>query len=55
MLFHPLLGAALAVAATATPIDQQPILEGGLAPHKVDLITESVPTHRALDLNRNHS
>lgn len=50
MLFQPLLGAALAVAVAATPIDQQPILEGGLAPHNVDLITESVFTQRATDL-----
>lgn len=48
MLFHTLLGAALAIATTATPIDQQPILEGGLAPHNADLITESVPKYRAL-------
>lgn len=49
MFITPLLSAALAVVATATPIDQQPIFEErdeGKAFHKhVDVIKESVFYH----------
>lgn len=43
MFIKPLLGAALALVATATPIDQQPILKEGKTYRKhVDVIKESV-------------
>ena len=44
MLFQSLIGAALALAATANPIikEQQPVLSDGLEGKQVDLIKESV-------------
>lgn len=52
MFFQPLIGAALALAATAYPTikDQQPVLNDALRGEQVDLIKEFVffshPTHK---------
>jgi hypothetical protein len=43
MFIRSLIGAALALAATATPVDQQQsILDGGFEGQQVDLIKEFV-------------
>jgi hypothetical protein len=43
MFFQSLVGAALALAAAATPIrDQQPVLGGDLKGQQVDVIKECV-------------
>ncbi|GAB7328215.1 hypothetical protein MBLNU13_g00237t1 [Cladosporium sp. NU13] len=47
MFFQPLIGAALALAATANPIikEQQPVLSDGLEEQQVDLIKELEKAH----------
>ena len=54
MFFQSLLGAALALAATANPIikEQQPVLSDGLEGQQVDLIKEFVSSSFSVSMAR---